>query len=110
MKSERLTESGHKVTRETFAYDQWGGEGLWRIGHRIIGSLVLALGLVNISLGVFLAVLPLAVWIIWYIWLGFLVLLLVGFEIVSLIRGSGANKGGSLKLQGKTSENKYISI
>ncbi|CAF1647177.1 unnamed protein product [Adineta ricciae] len=99
VKSERLTESGHKVTSGTFAYDKWGGEGLWRIAHRIIGSLVLALGLVNISLGVFLAVLPLAVWIIWYIWLGFLVLLLVGFEIISLVSGSGANKGGSLKLQ-----------
>jgi hypothetical protein len=64
----------------------------------------LALGFVNISLGVFLAVLPLPVWIIWYIYLGFLVLVLLGMEIVSLLRrgkDGGSGKTKTLKLKGK---------
>jgi len=103
-KGERLNESGGKFRPDEFAPDTWAGEGSWRIGHRILGSLVIALGLTNISLGVFLAVLPLAVWIIWYIYLGFLLLLLVGMEIVALLRGSGTStrKRGSLKIPGKT--------
>ena len=100
-KGERLTDPGSKVRMETFSHDQWAGEGTWRIAHRILGSLVLALGLVNISLGVFLAVLPSPVWIIWYIYLGFLVLLLVGLELVALLRRGASRKGGSLKLPGK---------
>ncbi len=100
-KGERISESGLKIRQDDFPYDTWAGEGIWRIGHRILGSLVLALGLVNISLGVFLAVLPLPVWIIWYIYLGFLVLILIGMEIVALVRRAGAGKGGSLKLPGK---------
>ncbi len=102
-KGERLTESGHKIRQEEFPQDTWAGEGSWRIGHRILGSLVLALGLTNISLGVFLGVLPLAVWIIWYIYLGFLLLLLIGMEIVALLRRGGTSTGkrGSLKLPGK---------
>jgi hypothetical protein len=58
-------------------------------------------------LGVFLAVLPLPVWIIWFIYLGFLLLILVGMEIVALIRrggasaGIGTGKGRSTKFSGK---------
>ena len=72
----------------------------------------MALGLVNISLGVFLAVLPLAVWIIWYIYLGFLVLLLAGMEIVKLLRrGDGGGKSGSFKTSGKAvCKTKYTRI
>ena len=103
-KGDRLSESGKKIREDEFTYDTWAGEGSWRLGHRILGALVLALGLVNISLGVFLAVLPLAVWIIWFIYLGFLVLILLGMEIVALLRrrGGGAGKSGSLKIPGKT--------
>jgi hypothetical protein len=90
---------------EDFRQDIWAGEGSWRIGHRILGSLIIALGFVNISLGVFLAVLPLPVWIIWYIYLGFLVLIVLGLEIVSLFRRGGASggtgKGKSAKFSGK---------
>ncbi|UJR13698.1 hypothetical protein I4U23_000709 [Adineta vaga] len=109
VKNEGFTESGQKVKHETFAYDKWGGEGVWRIAHRILGSLVLALGLVNISLGVFLAVLPLPVWIIWFIYMGFLVLILVGMEIAALIRRGSAHKGASLKLQARREDPKGTS-
>ena len=85
---------------DDYPQDPWAGEGAWRIGHRILGSLILAMGLVNISLGVFLAVLPLPVWIIWFIYLGFLVLILIGMEIVSLMR-RGAGKAGTHKFPGK---------
>jgi hypothetical protein len=85
---------------DDYPQDAWAGEGTWRIGHRILGSLILAMGFVNISLGVFLAVLPLPVWIIWFIYLGFLVLILIGMEIVSLMR-RGVGKGGSHKFPGK---------
>jgi hypothetical protein len=101
---ERLNDSGQKVRYEETVEDAWGGAGTWRLVHRILGSLVVALGLVNISLGVFLAVLPLPVWIIWYIYLGFLLLILVGMEIVKLMRGRGTTKGGSYKPPGKTNK------
>ncbi len=103
-KGDRLTETDYKTRREEFEPDTWAGEGVWRLCHLILGSLVLALGFVNISLGVFLAVLPLPVWIIWYIYLGFLVLVLLGMEIVSLLRrgkDGGSGKTKTLKLKGK---------
>lgn len=94
-KGERLNDFNRKKYPNENKDDAWGGEGLWRIGHRILGLLVLALGFVNISLGVFLAVLPLPVWIIWYIYFGFLVLTLIGLEIVAMMRYgcSGKRKG-----------------
>ena len=99
-KGDRFSETDRKVRLDDDVnQDTWAGEGTWRIAHRILGSLILALGLVNISLGVFLAVLPLPVWIIWFIYLGFLVLILIGMEIVSL-RGR-VGKGGTHKLSGK---------
>ena len=63
--------------------------------------MVLVLGLVNISLGVFLAVLPLAVWLIWYIYLIILVLLLVILEILGFLRRRATRRGPSLKLKGR---------
>ncbi len=104
-KAQSRIETDRKIRHEEFRQDTWGGEGLWRIGHRILGALVIALGFVNISLGVFLAVLPLPVWIIWYIYLGFLVLILLGLELVGLFRRGGASagvgKGKSAKFSGK---------
>jgi hypothetical protein len=98
---QRLKESDQKFSLERFDNDTWAGEGAWRIIHRLLGSLVLALGLINISLGVFLAVLPLPVWVIWYIYMSFLVLILIAMEILAFRRQGGAGKGGSLKLTGK---------
>jgi uncharacterized membrane protein len=101
---ERLTDSGHKLSQEEFANDSWAGEGAWRMVHRILGSIVLILGLINISLGVFLAVLPLPVWVIWYIYFSILVIVLIGMEIVAFLRRNGTGKGGSLKLGKKSKE------
>ncbi|CAF0779763.1 unnamed protein product [Didymodactylos carnosus] len=61
--------------------EPWQAETPWRLGHVGLGTLVLLLGLINISLGVFLAVLPMPVWIIWYIYLGLLVIILALLEI-----------------------------
>ncbi|CAF2845073.1 unnamed protein product [Rotaria sp. Silwood2] len=94
-KNASFSETDHKYHPKVDHSDTWGGEGVWRIGHRILGLLILALGFVNISLGVFLAVLPLPVWIIWYIYFGFLVLLIIGLEIVALLRRSPSGKSGS---------------
>jgi hypothetical protein len=98
---ERLNESDHKISQERFVNDTWAGEGAWRIIHRILGSIVLALGIINISLGVFLAVLPLPVWVIWYIYMSILVIVIFAMEFVAYRRSGGTGKGGSLKLPGK---------
>ncbi len=98
---ERLHDSTHKNSQERFAYDTWAGEGAWRIIHRILGTIVLILGLVNISLGVFLAVLPLPVWVIWYVYFSLLVIIIILMEIVAFVRRGGGGRGGSLKLPGK---------
>jgi len=98
---ERLNDSDHKISPERFQNDTWAGEGAWRIVHWILGSIVLALGLVNISLGVFLAVLPLPVWVIWYIYLSILIIILFLLEIRLFARRRGVGKGGSHKFPGK---------
>lgn len=103
-KAEGFSERTGKGRHDDYSGDDaWGGKGTWRIGHRILGALVLALGFTNISLGVFLAVLPLAVWIIWFIYLGFLFFILVGMELVALVRRgcSGTSKKKSIKNIGK---------
>ncbi|CAF1224830.1 unnamed protein product, partial [Didymodactylos carnosus] len=65
--------------------EEWRGYKPWRLAHGLLGTLVLLLGLINISLGVFLAVLPLPVWIIWFIYMGILVIILVLLEIKKLL-------------------------
>jgi hypothetical protein len=105
----RLNGSSYKNSQERFPQDEWAGEGAWRIIHRILGSIVLALGLINISLGVFLAVLPTPVWIIWYIYFGILIIILFILEILAYVRRGGARKGGSLKLPGRKINEKNCS-
>ena len=102
-KPKGFSERTGKGRSDDYSDPIWGGEGTWRIGHRILGALVLALGFTNISLGVFLAVLPLAVWIIWFIYLGFLFFILVGMELVALARRgcSGTSKKKPHKIIGK---------
>ncbi|CAF0898920.1 unnamed protein product [Rotaria sordida] len=94
---ERLSGSSHKSSLEGFTKDTWGGAGAWRIIHCIIGSIVLTLGLVNISLGVFLAVLPLPVWVGWYIYMSLLVIILAVMEIIALVHRRNPSKQGSFK-------------
>lgn len=102
-KGESFNERTSKGRYDGYSDDRWGGEGTWRIGHRILGALILALGFTNISLGVFLAVLPLAVWIIWFIYLGFFFFILIGMELVALARRgcSGTSKKKPAKIIGK---------
>ncbi|CAF5010937.1 unnamed protein product, partial [Rotaria sp. Silwood1] len=94
---QRLSGSSHQGSQEGFTQDRWGGAGAWRIIHRILGSIILTLGLVNISLGVFLAVLPSPVWIVWYIYMGVLVIILVSMEIIPLVCRRNIGSGGSFK-------------
>ena len=101
--AERLNNSSQRIVQEKFVQIVSAGEGAWRIIHRLLGITVLTLGLVNISLGVFLAVLPLAVWLIWYIYLIILVLLLVILEIMGFLRRRASRRGPSLKLKGRQS-------
>ena len=98
---ERLDDSTGKIRPRPYANDVWAGEGAWRIIHRLLGALVLSLGLINISLGVFLAVLPLAVWVVWYVYMSIMVVVLFLLEIWACCRGRGVGKGRSLKMPGK---------
>lgn len=105
---ERLDDSTPKIRPRPYANEVWAGEGAWRIIHRLLGALVLSLGLINISLGVFLAVLPLAVWVVWYVYMSILVVVLVVLEILVCCRGRGVGKGRSLKMPGKSINKQLI--
>ncbi|CAF0727358.1 unnamed protein product [Adineta ricciae] len=95
---ERLNESSHKSSQEQLEYDTWAGEGAWRIIHRTLGAVIVLLGLINITLGVFLSVVQLAVWVVWVILLGIAIIVIVVWEIITCIRQGGLRKGASLKL------------
>ena len=69
---------------------------------------MLVLGLLNISLGVFLIVSPLPLWVAWYIYLGFLVIIILGMEIVKLLRSPKKNKPSETKGKTKKTINKYL--
>ena len=62
---------------------------LWTYLHRLFGRLALVLGVVNISLGVFVALARRAIWITWYVYLGVVVVALVVGEAVRAKRRSG---------------------
>ena len=79
-------------------------EAAWRRIHGIHGFLIIILGLVNICLGVFLAVLPLAVWIVWYVYFGILMLALLLAELLALLRRFTRFNQGPKKVKGKSSE------
>ncbi len=104
----RLSESNRKLSQDGFPQDTWAGEGAWRIIHRILGTIVLILGIVNISLGVFLAVLPLPVWVIWFIYMAILIIIFIILEIRAYTRRGGPRQGGSLKLPGKKINKEFV--
>lgn len=93
--------SSYKIKHERYNEPNWGAEHGWRVIHFLLGSLVLLLGLINICLGVFLGVLPLPVWVIWYIYFGLLIIFLFIMEIVRFMnkrrRGSHSATGKTLK-------------
>ena len=98
---ERLHDSDLKIRLGKNTRATSGGEGAWRTIHWILGSLVLALGLINISLGVFLAVLPLPVWVVWYIYMGILIIIILILEIRAFLIRRGVGQEGSWKVPGK---------
>lgn len=97
----RLIGSQYKISQEGLNQVQSVGIHAWRIVHRLMGSLILALGLVNVSLGVFLAVLPLPVWVVWFVYMSLLVITLVVVEIKAIRDHGAIRKSGSLKSKGK---------
>ena len=53
---------------------------IWELFHHNIGRVAVALALVNISLGVFLALAHTAVWALWFVYLIIVVIVFVFFE------------------------------
>ena len=57
------------------------GRVIWEYFHKNVGRLGLVLALINISLGLFLAVVPVAAWAVWFALLGTFAILYVVMEI-----------------------------
>ena len=57
------------------------GRFIWELFHKNIGRLGLILALINISLGLLLAVTPVGVWATWFALLGLFIILYVVMEI-----------------------------
>lgn len=57
------------------------GRFIWEIFHKNVGRLGLILALINITLGLFLAVAPVAAWAVWFALLGTFVILYVAMEV-----------------------------
>ena len=65
--------------REDGSRSKW--RVIWEWYHKLLGRLGLLLALINISLGLFLAVVPQAAWIAWYVILVLFVALYVIMEV-----------------------------
>lgn len=57
---------------------------IWELFHHNIGRIAVVLGLINISLGVFLALSHMAIWILWFIYFIVIILVFVFFEILKI--------------------------
>lgn len=57
---------------------------IWELVHHNIGRVAVALALINISLGVFLALAHKAVWVLWFIYLIVVILVFVFFELLKI--------------------------
>ena len=57
------------------------GRFIWEIFHKNVGRICLILALINISLGLFLAVAPVEAWAVWFALLGTFVILYVVMEV-----------------------------
>ena len=66
------------------------GRVIWELFHKNIGRLGLILALINISLGLLLAVTPVGAWATWFALLGLFIILYVVMEILLFM-----NKGKS---------------
>lgn len=57
---------------------------IWELFHHNIGRVAVALALINISLGVFLALAHRAVWALWFVYLIVVILVFVFFELLKI--------------------------
>lgn len=57
---------------------------IWELFHHNIGRVAVALALINISLGVFLALAHTAVWALWFVYLIVVILVFVYFELLKI--------------------------
>lgn len=57
---------------------------IWELFHHNIGRVAVALALINISLGVFLALANTAVWALWFVYLIVVILVFVFFELLKI--------------------------
>jgi len=57
------------------------GRFIWELFHKNVGRLGLILALINITLGLFLAVAPVEAWAVWFALLGTFVLLYLAMEV-----------------------------
>ncbi|XP_078331514.1 uncharacterized protein LOC111130385 [Crassostrea virginica] len=57
---------------------------IWELFHHNIGRVAVALALVNISLGVFLALAHTAVWALWFVYLIIVIIVFVFFELLKI--------------------------
>lgn len=57
---------------------------IWELFHHNIGRVAVALALINISLGVFLALAYTAVWALWFVYLIVVILVFVYFELLKI--------------------------
>lgn len=57
------------------------GRFIWELFHKNLGRLALFLALINISLGFFLALVPSAVWAVWFVLLGLYIIAHITMEV-----------------------------
>jgi len=73
--------------------------------HRFLGHSAIYLGLANIGLGLFLAMAHQIIWIVWFSYLGFLLIAHVIAELIRQYRWSHGSLEENLKM---STINKYV--
>ena len=59
---------------------------VWELLHKNLGRLAIILALINISLGLFLGLARIEIWITWYVYLGLVIIIWIVAEIVKCVR------------------------
>jgi hypothetical protein len=78
---------------------------VWEFTHHFLGHGAIYLGLANICLGIFLAMATQIIWIVWFAYLGFLLIAHVVAEMIRQYRWHHGNLEENLKL---STVNKYV--
>jgi hypothetical protein len=74
---------------------------IWEIYHINAGRLALLLALINISLGVFLAVVPYTAWVIWFVMFALWVTVLIVMEIRLQYHRYKSSEGNMVEMTNK---------